>query len=296
MPRQSRQGRLALTFAYALSAFLLAGGASVAHADLLGGDVAVLTSIFHTSLKQLDELRSVTDTLAKSYSTLEELARDASNTKKAFQDFQRLDGNRTMTSGARAMNGAFPGVAFLQGNLKSAKAAPGGTGRLPLELRSCIESLARSPGSETAECDQLKRDATSEQLAASLGKTFGTVPPGRSELAEARKESVTAEEYHLLGEAKRALVGVDAADMLTRCKGATESVVCQRLAAEATIKGYEQQAEANKELDDLFLAQATAAELHVADARRALIEERARRTALVTGLPPGTATGLTPAP
>ena len=283
----------ALTVAGAAGAILLAAGASVAHADIFGGDVAVLTSIFHTSLKQLDELRSVTDLLARGYTELRRVAQYAGDTKQAFQDFQRLDGNRTLTSGVRSMDGVFPGAAFVGRDAESAsRSGTAATGNLSADLRSCIDSLVRTPGRKTPECEALRRDATVERIQASLAKTYGPVPQGRSELVEARAEEVATERGRLLGQAKMALVSADATSMLTRCRDATESVLCQRMAAEAGIKSYEQQAETNRKLDDLLRGQAVANELRIAEERRALQEEEARRSALVSGLPASTLSGL----
>jgi hypothetical protein len=289
MPRPCSR---AVKGALVASAILLAAGASVAHADLLGGDVAVLTSIFHTSLQQLDQLRSMTDSLAKSYGELQRVVRTAESPRTAFQDFQRLDGNRTLTSGVRALDGAFRGVAFVAGEVESTtRLVNSASGQLTAELKSCIDSLVRSPGSKTPECDRLKLDATTQRIETSLQTTYGSVPTGRVDLTQARKGNVTTEQGRLLDQAKFALVSADATDMLTRCKDATESVICQRLVAEAGIKSYEQQAEVNRKLDEVLHEQAIGNEIRITEARRAFIEEQARRSALVSGLAPGTTTG-----
>lgn len=276
----SRASR-ALTFACAASALVLAAGASVAHADLFGGDVVVLSSIFQTALKQLDQLRSVTDTLGKSYREMQRVARLAQETKDVYRDFQRRDSDRALTSGVRAVYGAFPEQAR-------------GSGRLLPEVEACVESLVRaragSAGS-TFECDQLRRTATGERVRASLERTYGTVPGGRNDLAALRSEHVTSEQGRMAGQAKMALVSHDASSMLALCKDASDPVVCGRIAAEASVKGYEQQAETNRKLDELLHQQALANETRIAEERRALSEEQARRAALLNGLVSASATG-----
>jgi hypothetical protein len=272
-PPSSRASR-ALTFACAASAVALAAGASVANADLFGGDVVVLSSIFQTALKQLDQLRSVTDTLGKSYREMQRVARLAQETKDLYRDFQRRDGDRALTSGVRAVYGAFPEQAR-------------GSGQLVPEVEACIESLVRAragnPGS-TFECDQLRRAATGERVRASLERTYGTVPGGRSDLAALRAEHVTSEQSRVTSQAKMALVTHDASSMLALCKDASDPAVCGRIAAEASVKGYEQQAETNRKLDELVHQQAVANETRIAEERRALSEEQARRAALLSGV------------
>ena len=279
-PPNSRASR-ALTFACAVSALALAAGASVAHADLFGGDVVVLTSIFQTALKQLDQLRSVTDALGKSYREMQRVARLAQETKDAYRDFQRLDGDRALTSGVRAVYGALPEQAR-------------GSGQLVPEVEACVESLvrARAGGAgSTFECDQLRRAATSERVRASLERTYGTVPGGRTDLAALRSEHVTSEQGRMAGQAKMALVTHDASSMLSLCKDASDPVVCGRITAEASVKGYEQQAETNRKLDELVHQQAVANETRIAEERRALSEAQARRAALLNGLVSASATG-----
>jgi hypothetical protein len=272
-PPNSRASR-ALTFACAASAVALAAGASVANADLFGGDVVVLSSIFQTALKQLDQLRSVTDTLGKSYREMQRVARLAQETKDLYRDFQRRDGDRALTSGVRAVYGAFPQQAR-------------GSGQLVPEVEACIESLVRAragnPGS-TFECDQLRRAATGERVRDSLERTYGTVPGGRSDLAALRAEHVTSEQSRVTSQAKMALVTHDASSMLALCKDASDPAVCGRIAAEASVKGYEQQAETNRKLDELVHQQAVANETRIAEERRALSEEQARRAALLSGV------------
>jgi len=279
-PPSSRASR-ALTFACAVSAVALAAGASVAHADLFGGDVVVLSSIFQTALKQLDQLRSVTDTLGKSYREMQRVARLAQETKDVYRDFQRRDGDRAMTSGVRAVYGAL---------LEQAH----GSGQLVPEVEACVESLvrARAGGAgSTFECDQLRRAATGERVRASLERTYGTVPGGRSDLAALRSEHVTTEQGRMAGQAKMALVSHDASSMLALCKDASDPAVCGRIAAEASVKGYEQQAETNRKLDELVHQHAIANETRIAEERRALSEEQARRAALLNGLVSAGATG-----
>jgi hypothetical protein len=279
-PPNSRASR-ALTFACAASALALAAGASVAHADLFGGDVVVLSSIFQTSLKQLDQLRSVTDTLGKSYREMQRVARLAQETKDVYRDFQRSDGDRALTSGVRAVYGALPEQYR-------------GTGQLVPEVEACVDSLVRAraggPGS-TFECDQLRRAAAGERVRSSLERTYGTVPGGRSDLAALRSEHVTSEQGRMAGQAKMALVTHDASSMLSLCKDGSDPVVCGRIAAEASVKGYEQQAETNRKLDELVHQQALANETRIAEERRALSEEQARRAALLNGLVSASATG-----
>ena len=280
MSPNSRASR-ALTFACAAGALALAAGASVAHADLFGGDVVVLSSIFQTALKQLDQLRSVTDTLGKSYREMQRVARLAQETKDVYRDFQRLDGDRALASGVRAVYGAFPEQAR-------------GSGQLVPEVEACVESMvrARAGGAgSTFECDQLRRAATGERVRASLERTYGTVPGGRTDLAALRAEHVTSEQGRMAGQAKMALVSHDASSMLSLCKDASDAVVCGRIAAEASVKGYEQQAETNRKLDELVHQQAVANETRIAEERRALSEEQARRAALLNGLVSASATG-----
>ncbi len=279
-PPNSRASH-ALTLACAASAVALAAGASVAHADLFGGDVVVLSSIFQTALKQLDQLRSVTDTLGKSYREMQRVARLAQETKDVYRDFQRRDGDRALTSGVRAVYGTFPEQAR-------------GSGQLVPQVEACVESLVRARSSSagsTFECDQLRRAATGERVRASLERTYGTVPSGRSDLAAIRSEHVTTEQGRMAGQAKMALVSHDASSMLALCKDASDPVVCGRIAAEASVKGYEQQAETNRKLDELVHQQAVANETRIAEERRALSEEQARRAALLNGFVSAGATG-----
>jgi hypothetical protein len=274
MPQHRTPASRALTLACAASALALAAGASVAHADLFGGDVVVLSSIFQTALKQLDQLRSVTDTLGKSYREIQRVARYAQETKDTFRDFQRRDGDRALTSGVRAVYGALPQQAH-------------GSEQLVPELEACVESLvrARAGGAgSTFECDQLRRAATGERVRASLERTYGSVSGSRSDLAALRSEHVTSEQNRMAGQARMALVSHDASSMLALCKDASDPVVCGRIAAEASVKGYEQQAETNRKLDDLLHQQALANETRIAEERRALSEEQARRAALLNGV------------
>jgi hypothetical protein len=273
MPQHRTPPSRALTLACAASALALAAGASVAHADLFGGDVVILSSIFQTALKQLDQLRSVTDTLGKSYREIQRVARYAQETKDTFRDFQRRDGDRALTSGVRAVYGALP---------QQARDA----GQLVPEVEACVESLvrARAGAGSTFECDQLRRAATGERVRASLERTYGAVSGSRSDLAALRSEHVTSEQNRMAGQARMALVSHDASSMLALCKDASDPVVCGRIAAEASVKGYEQQAETNRKLDDLLHQQALANETRIAEERRALSEEQARRAALLNGV------------
>ena len=100
-----------------------------------------------------------------------------------------------------------------------------------------------------------------------------------------------SEQSRMAGQAKMALVSHDASSMLSLCKDASDPVVCGRIAAEASVKGYEQQAETNRKLDELVHQQAVANETRIAEERRALSEEQARRAALLNGLVSASATG-----
>ena len=288
-PHAGRASR-AVKLACVTSALALGFGASVAHADLFGGDVAVLTQIFHTGLQQLDELRTVSERLGRSYRELQQLSRYAADTKDAFREFQQLDGDRILNSGVRAVHRAFPDASYVvddaQGGSRGWARAGGNLGP---ELADCIESLSRRRrgSGPTAECEHLRRTATAKRVRESLDQTYGTVPRGRADLASVRDETVLHERERLVTEARAALVAEDATDMLRRCKDARDPVVCERIAAEAGVKGYEQQAETNRKLDALIRQQAIANELHAAEQRRGAAEERARRAALLGGVVDG---------
>jgi hypothetical protein len=284
MPRHPGRAPRAVKLACVASALALAFGASVAHADLFGGDVAVLTQIFHTGLKQLDELRTVSERLGRSYRELQQLSRYAADTKDAFREFQHLDGDRILMSGVRAVHRAFPDVGHAADDLRGgAHGWRRGGGNLGPELAACIESLSRSGrgGGTTPECDRLRRTATADRVRDSLDRTYGAMPRDRTDLVAVRDESVEHERERLVTEARAALVAEDANEMLRRCKDARDPVVCGRIAAEAGVKGYEQQAETNRKLEALIRQQAIANELRAAEQRRASAEERARRAALV---------------
>jgi hypothetical protein len=278
----------AMTVACAASALALATGASVAHADLFGGDVAVLTSIFQTTLKQLDQLRSMTDTLGKSYRETQRVARLAQETKDAYRDFQRRDSDRSVSSGVRAVYGALPDTGYAASDLRSGFLTQArGSGQLVPEVEACVESLMRArsgPSGATLECDQLRRAASAERMRSSLERTYGAVPAGRGDLAALRAEHVATEQSRMASQAKAALVSRDASTMLKLCNDASDPVVCGRVGAEASVKGYEQQAETNRKLDELVRQQAVANETRIAEERRAVSEERARRAALQTGV------------
>jgi hypothetical protein len=284
-PSTERHSR-AMTVACVASALALATGASVAHADLFGGDVAVLTSIFQTTLKQLDQLRSMTDTLGKSYREMQRVARLAQETKDAYRDFQRRDGDRSVSSGVRAVYGALPETGYVASDLRSGSLTQArGSGQLVPEVEACVESLVRSgPSGATLECDQLRRAASAERMRSSLERTYGAVPTGRGDLAALRAEHVATEQNRMASQAKAALVSRDASTMLKLCNDASDPVVCGRVGAEASVKGYEQQAETNRKLDELVRQQAVANETRIAEERRAVSEERARRAALQTGV------------
>ena len=289
MQSRKRHSRV-MTIACAASALALATGASVAHADLFGGDVAVLTSIFQTTLKQLDQMRAMTDTLGKSYREMQRVARIAQDTKDAYRDFQRRDGDRSVSSGVRTIYGALPETGYGVGDLRSGSVtqAPG-SGQLVPEVEACVESLVRAPARSglpgaTLECDQLRRAASAERMRSSLERTYGTVPAGRGDLAALRTEHVATEQSRMASQAKAALVSRDASTMLKLCNDASDPVVCGRVGAEASVKGYEQQAETNRKLDELAHQQAVANETRIAEQRRAVLEERARREALLGGV------------
>lgn len=287
--KKSRSSR-ALTIACALSGVALATGASVAHADLFGGDVVVLTSIFHTTLKQLDELRSMTDTLGQSYREIQRVARYAQDAKDAYRDLQRLDGDRVLNSGVRAVYGVLPETAYVATDLQNVARLQGrGSGQLVPEVEACVASLTRggaSSSAPTSECERLRGAAATDRVRSSLERTYGNVPAGRGDLSALRADHVLNEQSRLASQAKVALVSHDASTMLALCKDARDPVVCGRIAAEANVKGYEQQAETNRKLDELVHEQVVANEIHLAAERRALSEERARRAALLGGIAP----------
>jgi hypothetical protein len=283
MSPHARRASRALKLACVASGLALAFGASVAHADLFGGDVAVLTQIFRNGLQQLDELRTVSERLGRSYRELQRLSSYAADTKTAFREFQQLDGNRILTSGVRAAHRAFPDASYVADDARAGSRGWGRGGTLGPELSACIESLSRTGrgGGPTAECEYLRRTATGDRVRESLDRTYGTIPRGRTDLAAVRDESVLHERERLVTEARAALVAEDATEMLRRCKDARDAVVCDRIGAEAGVKGYEQQAETNRKLEALIRQQAIANELQAAEQRRAVAEERARRAALV---------------
>jgi hypothetical protein len=290
MSPHARRASRALKLACVASGLALGFGASVAHADLFGGDVAVLTQIFRNGLQQLDELRTVSERLGRSYRELQRLSSYAADTKNAFREFQQLDGERILTSGVRAVQRAFPDASYVADDARAGSRGWGrGGGTLGPELSACIESLSRTGrgGGPTAECEHLRRTATGDRVRASLDRTYGTIPRGRTDLAAVRDESVLHERGRLVTEARAALVAEDATDMLRRCKDARDPVVCERIAAEAGVKGYEQQAETNRKLEALIRQQAIANELQAAEQRRGAAEERARRAALLPSVADG---------
>ena len=289
MSKHPGRASRAVKLACLASALTLAFGASVAHADLFGGDVAVLTQIFYNGLKQLDELRTVSERLGRSYRELQRLSSYAADTREAYREFQRLDGDRALTSGVRAVQRAFPDASHAAEDVRSGSRPWGrGGGNLGPELAACIDSVSRrGGGGATPECDQLRRAATADRVRSSLERTYGVVPRGRTELAAVRDESVEHERERLVTEARAALVAEDATEMLRRCKDARDPVVCERIAAEAGVKGYEQQAETNRKLEALIRQQTIANELRAGEQRRGVVEERARRAALLPMLSDG---------
>lgn len=295
MRRERRTSPRALTLASAASSLLLLTGTSVAHADLFGGDIPILTSIFQTGLKQLDQLRSVTDSLGKTYREVQRVARYAQDAKDAFRDFQQVNATRVLNSGVRAAYGAFPEAAYVTTDLQNgSRSWTRGWGQLGPDVEACVNSVvrARATGSgRTPECDELRRSTTAERVRTALDATYGSVPSGRKDLAVVRSAHVASEQNRIVGQLKAELVSHDVSDLLSRCKSASDPVVCNRIAAEATIKGYEQQADTSRKLDELLYQQAIANEARIAEARRAISEERSRRGALLSALP---ATGSDP--
>jgi hypothetical protein len=285
MTRSRTRPSRALVAASVASALAIALGASVAHADLFGGDVAVLSAIFETSLKQLDEARRMTETLGRSYREVQRVARYAAETKDAFRELQRLDGDRVLNSGVRAMNRAFPEAAWITEDVRAGSGWRRGAGSLGPEMEACIRSIGRDGAAGvTPQCDHLRRAASAERIHSAVTRTWGDVPAGRLDHAAVRAATVQSERERILDVARTALVSADASDLLARCKDARDPVVCDRIAAEAQVKGYEQQAETNRRLGELVQQQTVANELQLAAQRRAASEERARRAALLVGL------------
>jgi hypothetical protein len=270
--------RPAASAATVATAVVVALGASVANADLFGGDVAVLSAIFETTLKQLDEARRASEALGGAYSEARRLATYAGDARAAYRAFQRADGNRAVSSGVRALDQVFPEIGG------GGAAAVDVLGALDPEVAACLASIARGElevAARSPRCERLRQAAAVDRIRAALDRTFGTIPAAREDLAAVRGDSVAADRERLVDQARMALVSADASELLVRCKDAADPSVCGRIAAEAGVKAYEQQAETNRRLGELVHQHGVANELLIADELRDAREARARREALL---------------
>ena len=291
-------------------------GIQAAYADLFGGDVPILTSIFTTALQQLDTATKTFETIGKAYQETKRLASYAADAREAYEEIRAFSSGRLANSGLSALYRAYPEISFFQGEAQYGYRSWGqGYGGFSPELQRCLQDITRdavrSPGAggSSSACDQWRRTVTAQKLDQDLRRTFGDLPKGRPELALVRAEDIAREQRYQAELVKKAAVQSQVYDpqngMLQKCLTARDPVVCQTLAAQAQIQAFEQQAETNRKLEELIHQQTIANELKIAEAKKFEDEERARRASLVDGLrafgwkgsaQPTSATGQSPAP
>jgi hypothetical protein len=260
--------------AFAVAALVLPG---VAHADLFGGDIPILSSILVQATQTVSQLSGMLQTAKASYDQMKEVAGYAADAAQAYREFTQL--NQALFHGDMegTLRQAFPEAAALRDEA-SRDAAGGwlqGNGELRRRMGQCLSS---------GNCAQVQEALSFEETKKTLSTAFGLAPTG--ELAAADVEAAIAVSASSAQEGRGDISRAYAAALMKECEGKggnTNLASCQAAAAAAQIAATAQNADLADAVAQGNRLQALQLELSAEDKKREVLEAQERRDLLAEG-------------
>jgi uncharacterized phage infection (PIP) family protein YhgE len=260
--------------AIAAAALVLPG---VAHADMFGGDLPLLTGILTQATSTVSQLSSMLQAAKASYDQMKQMAGYAADAADAYRQFTQLNSALFKGDLAGTLEQAFPEAAALRD--EASRDASGGwlqgNGQLRRMVNLCVS---------TGNCAQAQDALSFDQTRRALSTAFGLAPT--SELAAADNEAAVAISASSAQEGRGAVDRAYASDLMKECQshgGKTNLASCQAAAAAAQIAAVQQNADVADAVAQGNRLQALQLELKGEERKRELLEAQQRRDVLVEG-------------
>lgn len=280
MLKQLRRGPVTA----AIAGFLVfAVGMQTAHADLLGGDLPLLTAIIANTTQQIQQLAETISTLRKTYDEAKRVAGYADDAYQAFKNFQNFSGQVFAQNLEQALETAFPDLGYLRREASRTGPWAQGTGELQAIVRYCIQT-----GATGFSCAEAQEAITLKQARSALAATFGTTPAvaGAIEVNAMDHEAAVGMASSSAQVGRNAITRAQAKALMTKCTGEGDEdsiAACQAAANAAAILEVQHNADMGDQLAESTRLQAVRVAQENGRRKREINDAIERRRVLMDG-------------
>src|SRR5919106_131431 len=273
-----RRRSTALRAATATSIVLVFFGANVAHADLWGADIPLLSSILGNGISTLNAINDQVATLRKSYEEARRLAGYADDAYRTFKHFRDYTADMFNADAAAALDAAFPELSRLRREASGTGPWAEGTGELQRTFVRCLKGGATG-------CAELQDALTAKDARGALDAAFGASRT-LEERAMDHEAAVGIAASHAQTQ-RNSVRRARAQLLLEACAGegaSTESIAaCQAAASVAEIEQLHQSAAMSDQLAESNRLEAIQVAQENARRKRELRERERRRQLMLEG-------------